>query len=112
MQLQDKGSSGDSAPVLHTFRLTFHQKYRNEYHPLFVRGRLDFDPHPDGWVTILAVDEVQARVIARDRLVLGWAFLYDAADWAVIPPKIWVHMHPAGELAVWDQILNPEDDSQ
>jgi hypothetical protein len=81
------------------FRVTFGQRYRREYHPSFIAGRIDFEPDPDGWVTVLAPHENDARQLIWDRLHNGWAFLYlmptmdeNASAW---------ELYPAGELARW-----------
>jgi hypothetical protein len=111
MQLQSKADQGGGAPegpVLHPFRVTFGQRFRSEHHPFFVVGRLDFEPHPDGWVTVLAVDVAQARIITVDRLGLYWSMLNTPWDLADAGPE-WLTRHPRGELARFDQVANPED---
>lgn len=106
-QLQDKAPEPGSGPVLHPFRITFGVRYEVEDHPAFAEGLIGFRPHPDGWVTILATNHVQARIIAHSYLGNRWAFLHDSADVADHPAD-W-QMFPAGELGVWEQTLNPED---
>jgi hypothetical protein len=75
------------------FRITFGQRYYREYHPAFVEGRIDFEPDPDGWVTVIAEDEGQAREMAFAQLGRAWAFVYPEP----FGPE-WMLFHPDGEL--------------
>lgn len=52
------------------YAVTFGQQYRNDPHP-----RVKY-AHPDGWLTIKASDEVEAREKAFAHLGINWAFLY------------------------------------
>ncbi len=56
------------------YRLTFGQKFRTETHDRFGAA------HPDGWVTILARDYDQARLIAVEALGTAWSGLYPAGE--------------------------------
>jgi hypothetical protein len=67
------------------YRVTFGQKYRRDPHPTYRKA------HPDGWLTIVAPDEVAARNVAVSRLGRAWAFMYAPENW---DPK-W---YPLGEL--------------
>jgi hypothetical protein len=50
-----------------TFYVTFGQQYRHEAHPTFPKA------HPDGWVTVVAADELAARSLAVERLGTAWS---------------------------------------
>lgn len=79
------------------YRFTFGMKYSREEHPAFPAA------HPDGWLTILARSEEQARAVAWAVIGAAWAFCYaepfDEAKWA--------QDHPLGELARIDASLTP-----
>ena len=75
-------------PELKEYRFTFGQKYRREEHPTFPAA------HPDGYVTVIATDESQARNAVVGLIGTAWAFCYVAPftdDWA--------QCYPLGELA-------------
>ena len=76
------------------FRVTFGQRFRHEHHPAFIAGQLDFEPDPDGWLTIVAEYESEARATAVALLGQAWAFLYRAPF-----DDDWDQMYPLGELA-------------
>lgn len=68
-----------------TFYITFGQKYRSEQHPTFSPA------HPDGWVTIDAIDEDKAREIAFRELGSRWSGIYTDSNFT---PSY----YPRGEL--------------
>jgi hypothetical protein len=82
----DRRASKDGAAS--EYRVTFGCKYAREPHPSFP------DAHPDGWVTIVAPDEMAARRVAHERLSGQYAFIYAPEEWE---PE-WF---PRGELARW-----------
>lgn len=58
-----------------TFYITFGSRYHSEVHPkLGARPEL-----PDGWLTVEAETENEARTIVFDSIGPAWAFLYDKA---------------------------------
>lgn len=72
--------------------ITFGQKYRFERHPYLPKA------HPDGYVTIFAREENEARIKAaqlcgtNEGKYAFYAFLYDAEDFDY-------SLYPLGELA-------------
>jgi hypothetical protein len=53
------------------FYVTFGQQYHHEPHPTFPKA------HPDGWVTVVAADELAARRLAVEWLGTAWSSIYD-----------------------------------
>jgi hypothetical protein len=86
-------------PNLLEFRITFGQKHATKTHLAFLAGRVDFDPHPDGWLTVLAPDETAARRLLHDRLELAWSWIYLPGN--PLWPEIDWSLFPLGELARW-----------
>lgn len=74
---------------LREYRFTFGQKYALEVHPRFGAA------HPDGWLTILAHDDLDARVAAVNLLGQEWAFMYPPRELETVA---WGHLFPRGEL--------------
>jgi hypothetical protein len=58
------------------FWLTFGQRFAREHHPAFTSQKIDYQPHPDGWVTILAPDETAARELAYSVFGSAWSSIY------------------------------------
>jgi hypothetical protein len=54
-----------------TFYVTFGQQYCREPHPTLPTA------HPDGWVTVVAADELAARRLAVEWLGTAWSSIYD-----------------------------------
>lgn len=77
------------------FYVTFGFDYATRPHPLFPLA------HPEGWVTIVAADEIQARAFAMMTFGTYWAFIYD------YEPSI--QMHPLGELAQLQLVVSVPD---
>lgn len=69
LELARRINGGEGA--VSAFYVTFGQQYHREPHP-----KLD-QAHPDGWVTILARDEAEARDEAFHWLGRAWSFMYD-----------------------------------
>lgn len=69
------------------FYITFGSQYRHEEHPNYS------DAHPDGWFTIHADSEAEARDLAFARFGSHWSFLYPEEDFET-------HYYPRGELGV------------
>lgn len=84
--------------ALQEWRLTFGARYARLAHPYLPQA------HPDGWVTVWAVDEATARRAAATRLGLFWSAIYPAQPFGNFPVIDW-SLYPLGELAV----LNPDD---
>lgn len=70
------------------FVVTFGQRFRREVH-----ARLPL-AHPDGWVTIVADDYSDARLLAIVNLGTEWSGIYDGD-----PFVDEVEFYPRGELA-------------
>lgn len=80
-------SEGVAAPThLQEFRFTFGVKYSHEPHPFWPGA------HPDGWLTVLAVDEDEARTLVRPYIGNIYAFSYPL-------DRFKEEYHPMGELA-------------
>lgn len=80
-------TEGVGAPTpLQEFRFTFGVQYSHEPHPYWAGA------HPDGWLTVLAADEDEARAMVRPYIGNVYAFSYpkDRHD-----PSY----YPRGELA-------------
>lgn len=73
------------------YYFTFGLKYRDEPHPLYSRAR------PDGWVRILATNEILARRRAFSLFGEHWAFCYPELDFEA-------HWFPAGEIESFETI--------
>lgn len=62
------------------YYVTFGQRYRRDTHPTFSPA------HPDGWVTILAKDDLAARRVAVNWFGTAWCDLYeDEPEQALFP---------------------------
>jgi hypothetical protein len=72
------------------YRVTFGQRFRRDPHPRFPAA------HPDGYVTIHAADEHDARRLVVANLGGEWAFLYGPN----MDPQDGERLYPMGELAV------------
>ena len=70
------------------FRVTFGVRYRHEPHPVLPKA------DPDGYITVVADSEPQARSYLFEHIGRAWAFIYpepfDEARWA--------QLHPHGEF--------------
>lgn len=79
------------------FIITFGQKYRRETHPTFAKA------HPDGWVVVVADDDMQARLEVIHRIGREWAFLYSSAEFEALtrPVAPLRQLYPRGELDLW-----------
>lgn len=84
--------NGSCISPLREYRFTFGQKYAREEHPNFSNA------HPDGYVTIWAVEYDTARQIAFQQLGSEWAFQYMPSDL-----KTWTTLFPQGSLATFRQ---------
>lgn len=98
METGRSGTHPDTeATLMAEWFVTFGQRYRTETHPVFA------DAHPDGWVTIVADSEEQARRVAFGLLGRQWAFLYPSTytelDQGLRPGRKWAELFPRGELA-------------
>lgn len=71
------------------FYVTFGSQYSYQPHPRFAIA------HPDGWLTIVARGEEEARALAFDQLGERYSFIYGEDD------KPTLGMYPRGELARW-----------
>jgi len=54
-----------------SYFVTFGQQYKREPHPTFGKA------HPDGWLTVVAPDELTARDTVIGWLGTAWSFIYD-----------------------------------
>ena len=71
------------------FRVTFGRRYLTEEHPTFPEA------HPDGWFSILAANEDQARQRAFGWFGQAWAFIYPAE---CMTEEEWLRMYPRGQI--------------
>lgn len=69
------------------FIVTFGQKYRREPHPTFLEA------HPDGWVSVDADTETEARAKVVARFGIAWSDLYPELDF--LEDR---YLYPRGEL--------------
>lgn len=57
---------------------------RTEYRVTFGSGHVPHprlpEAHPDGWLTVVAADELAARVATIERIGRAWAFIYSPGD--------------------------------
>lgn len=81
------------------FAVTFGQQYPREPHP-----RLPV-AHRDGWLTINADNEGQAREMAYEALGTAWSFIYTEAEMEQFKVDF-----PLGELAVLPAEQDPDED--
>lgn len=58
---------------LQAWVFTFGVKYRQDPHPDMIEN---VTPHPDGWVTVMALDEDAARIEMYKHVENRWAFCY------------------------------------
>lgn len=85
--------------IEHAYHFTFGMKYRHEVHP--VVGTVN----PDGYVTVMAASEHEARATMFKHYGLAWAFCYVGT-----PPE--ARFVPAGQLRVLNRdspISGPHD---
>ncbi len=72
------------------FYVTFGVLYAHEVHPKFAQA------HPDGWLRVVAENEMEARLLVVDRIGHQWSFMYVAPDFMTTAAKYF----PRGELDV------------
>jgi hypothetical protein len=89
-----------SAGPLQEFRVTFGLEYSYKLHPTYAPA------HPDGWLTIEAPDEVEARRVAVRLLGVHWSGIYPAEQ----DDPMWL-LFPQGEVRriPWGQVALPEE---
>lgn len=75
--------------VVKPFHITFGQRFRTETHPVTVEGAV---PHPDGYVTVEAIDMHHAMNRAG-------AYFGDNYSAIYTPEGLVTHFYPKGELA-------------
>lgn len=73
------------------FMITFGSRWAHKVHPAFPAA------HPEGWVTVLARDSEQARLVAVESLAGEYSFIWPEIDFR--PAQF-----PRGELGVIDAL--------
>lgn len=78
-------------PELETFYVTFGDQYRREPHPYFPGA------HPDGYLKVMAQDEVAARLLCFRMMDSKWSMIYPEAEFWEDPEDV-AKWYPLGEL--------------
>jgi hypothetical protein len=72
------------------FYVTFGQQYHHKPHPTLPQA------NPDGWVTVVAADELTARRLAVNWLGTAWSSIYDEEPDRALFPLGELHRIEAG----------------
>lgn len=78
-------------PELLNFYVTFGDQYRREPHPFFDGA------HPDGYLKVMAPDELTARMLAFGLMDSAWSMLYTEHEFWKDPEDV-ERWYPLGEL--------------
>lgn len=83
----------DITETLETFYVTFGSQYSIEAHPFWEKA------HPEGYLRILAPDELSARAMAFGLLDQRWSMIYTEAEFNVDGEEA-QRWYPRGELGL------------
>jgi hypothetical protein len=73
------------------FYVTFGQKYQREAHKVLAPA------HPDGWLRVVAKNEIEARMVVMKKIGYQWSFIYGEDEFLKM-----AEYFPRGELGVID----------
>jgi hypothetical protein len=71
------------------FYVTFGQQYKREVHSMLAPA------HPDGWLRVVAENEIEARMAVMKKIGYQWAFMYGEDEFTTVAKHF-----PRGELGV------------